>query len=56
MGQKTDFLAHFESLFVYGLLHPMSYTPRFRQMKDLIKIYEMFPFCVFWALTPPSIV
>ena len=25
--------------FVYGLLHPMSYTPTFWQMKDLIKIF-----------------
>ena len=25
--------------FVYAFLHPMSYTPRFFQVKDIIKIY-----------------
>ena len=39
LGQKTCFLAHFEGSFVYALLRPMSYAPRFCQMKDLIKIY-----------------
>ena len=38
LDQKL-FLGHLESFFVYDLLHPMSYTPRFCQMKDLIKIY-----------------
>ena len=28
LGRKTDFLAHFDR-FVYALLHPMSYAPRF---------------------------
>ena len=38
-GEKAGFLAHFESFFVYALLHPMSCAPRFCQMKDLSKIY-----------------
>ena len=32
-------MALFVSFFVYALLHPMSYVPKFCQMKDLIKIY-----------------
>ena len=28
-GQITDLLAHFVVFFVYALLHPMNYTPRF---------------------------
>ena len=39
MGQKTDFLAHFERVFFDALLHPMSYTSRFCQLKDLVKIH-----------------
>ena len=39
IGLQTDILAHFESFFVYAFLHPMSYTPRFFQVKDIIKIY-----------------
>ena len=39
IGPKSWFFVHFESFFVYALLHPMSYAPRFCQMKDLIKIY-----------------
>ena len=38
-GQKIDFLAHFESFFVYILVHLMKYTPRCCQFKDFIKIY-----------------
>ena len=38
MSQKKDFLAHFESCFVYALLHPINYAPRFCELKDLIKI------------------
>ena len=37
-SKKTDFLAHFESLFVFVFLHPMSYASRFFEFKDLIKI------------------
>ena len=36
---KTDLLADFDGFFVYPLIHPMSYSPRFCQMKDLIKIH-----------------
>ena len=40
IGAKNGFLAHFVSFnFVYAPLHPMSYAPRFCQMKDVIKIY-----------------
>ena len=39
LGQKTEFLVHFERIFVYALLHSMSYTSRFCQLKDLIKIH-----------------
>ena len=39
LGQKMDFLALFERFFVYAVLHPMSYTSRFCQLKDLIKIH-----------------
>ena len=39
IGLQTDILAHFESFFVYAFLQPMSYTPRFFQVKDIIKIY-----------------
>ena len=42
LGQKSYFLAHFKSFFVYALLHPMSYDPRFCQMKYVIKIYLIF--------------
>ena len=42
LGQKSYFLAHFKSFFVYALLHPMTYAPRFCQMKYLIKIYLIF--------------
>ena len=38
LGQKTDILTHFK-VFCYTHLHPMSYTPRYCQMKDIIKIY-----------------
>ena len=34
--KKPGFLAHFEGFFVYPLIYPMSYAPRFCQMKDLI--------------------
>ena len=37
LGQKTDILTHFK-VFCYTHLHPMSYTPRYCQMKDIIKI------------------
>ena len=37
--QKTDFWGNFERFFVYVLLHPMNYVPRFYQWKDLIKIH-----------------
>ena len=37
LGQNS--LAHFVSFFIYALLDLMGYSPRFRQMKDLIKIY-----------------
>ena len=37
--QKTDFLGHFVSFFMYALFHPMNYTPGFCQMKDLFNIY-----------------
>ena len=39
LGHKTDFVAHFESFFIYVLLHCRSYFPSFCQMKGLIKIY-----------------
>ena len=40
IGAKNWFLTHFVSFnFVYAPLHPMSYSPRFCQMKDVIKIY-----------------
>ena len=38
-AKKTDFLAHVRRFFVYPLIHPMSYAPKFCQMKDLIKIH-----------------
>ena len=38
LGQKTKFLAHFVSFFVYALLYSMN-TPIFCQMKDPITIY-----------------
>ena len=37
--KKPGFLAHFERFFVYPLIYPMSYAPRFFQMKDLIKTH-----------------
>ena len=39
IGLQTDILAHLESFFVYAFLHPTSYTPRFFQVKDIIKVY-----------------
>ena len=39
LGQKIDFLVHFERVFVYALWHPMSYAPRFCQMKEFIEIH-----------------
>ena len=39
LGQKIDFVAHFESFFIYTLVHSMRYTPRTCQLKDLIKMY-----------------
>ena len=30
VGQKTDFLAHFERFFINTLLRPMNYAPFFR--------------------------
>ena len=38
LGLKIDFLAHFKSFFVYAVIHNMRYTPRFCQMKALIKM------------------
>ena len=35
---KTDFFAHFKTLFVYALLQPMNYAPIFSQIKGLMKI------------------
>ena len=34
-------LGHFLRFFVYALLRPMSYAPRFCQMNDLIRIYTL---------------
>ena len=39
MVEKIDFLAHFESFFVYNLVDPMRSTPRVYQMNAVIKIY-----------------
>ena len=36
---KKLIIGSFWEFFVCGILHPMSYVPRFCQMKDLIKIY-----------------
>ena len=38
-AKKLILSVHFESLFVYLLVHPMRYIPRFCQLKDLIKVY-----------------
>ena len=39
LGQRTEFLARFESLFfVYAFLHPVSYAQRFCELKDLINM------------------
>ena len=38
-AKKLIFLGNFERFFVYVLLHPMNYVPRFYQWKDLIKIH-----------------
>ena len=45
-AQKTDSLAYCVGFFVYSLSHPMNYTPRFFQMKDLIKKYICIAFAV----------
>ena len=36
--KKTDFLAHLKRFFVYALLRPTSYTPRFCQ--ELMKLHN----------------
>ena len=33
LGQKNNFLAHFERFFVYAFLHPIIYVPSFYQIK-----------------------
>ena len=38
LAQKADCFGSVWEFFVYALLHPISYTPRFCQMKDLIEI------------------
>ena len=38
MGQKTDFLAHFEKFFVYALLRSKIYPQIFCQIKRLSEI------------------
>ena len=38
-AKKLIFWGNFERFFVYVLLHPMNYVPRFYQWKDLIKIH-----------------
>ena len=38
-AKKLIFLVHFESFPLYTFLYPMSYVPRFCQMKELIKVY-----------------
>ena len=40
LSKKTDFLAHFWRFFLYTLLHPMSYTPLFRQLKRLMEAHN----------------
>ena len=41
LGQKNDFLAHFERFFfAYAFLHPR-FAPRFCELKDLIKIIKI---------------
>ena len=37
---KNDFVAHFQRFCYYVLLHPMSYSQFFCQMKGLIKIHN----------------
>ena len=38
-AKKLFFYSYFVTFFVYALLHPMSYPPRFCQMKEVIKVY-----------------
>ena len=45
LDQKIDFLADVESLFVYILVHPMRYTPRFCQMKELVPFIHQYSIC-----------
>ena len=39
--QKSDFVAHFQRIFVYVLLRPAIYVPIFCQMKGLLKIHNL---------------
>ena len=41
LGQKTDFLAHFQRILVYTLLCLIIYAPIFCQMKGLMKIHNL---------------
>ena len=40
LGETTHFVACFQRFFDHALLHPLSDTPIFEQVKDLIEIHN----------------